>query len=99
MTGALIGALLAALCALVVLLMLVAERRPEGGWAAWLRGSLDAWRSDELSGENLRVRRSDVRDTPVEDLFSLGEPVDEPAYTRPEELVARLEHVRGAARR
>ncbi|GAA4286697.1 hypothetical protein [Georgenia daeguensis] len=98
MTGAFVGGLLAVLCALLVLLALLAARRPENGWAAWLREAVDAWRSDELRREHLKVRRSEVRDTPVEDIFSLGAPEDVPAYARPEELVARLGEVRGRAR-
>jgi hypothetical protein len=98
MTGAFVGGLIAVLAAVVVLLALLAGRRPENGWSAWLHESVAAWRSDELKGENLRVRRSDVRDTPVEDIFSLGAPEDVPAYARPEELVARLGEVRGHAK-
>ncbi|WP_043503947.1 hypothetical protein [Georgenia sp. SUBG003] len=98
MTGAFVGGFVSVLCALAILLVLLAGRRPESGWSDWLRESLAAWRSDELKGADLRPRRSDVRDTPVEDIFSLGAPEDVPAYARPEELVARLDEVRGHAR-
>jgi hypothetical protein len=98
MTGAFVGGLVAVLCALAILLALLAGRRPENGWSDWLRESVAAWRSDELKGADLKPRRSDVRDTPVEDIFSLGAPQDTPAYARPEELVARLDEVRGHAR-
>ncbi|MFH5822470.1 hypothetical protein [Georgenia sp. AZ-5] len=95
MTGAVMGMLVAMLCALAVLAVLAVERRPEGGWSAWLRESLRAWRSDD--GDALRAGSGRARDVPLEDLFSLGEP-DEPAYARPEELRQRFEQAREQAR-
>jgi hypothetical protein len=92
-----IGMLVTALCAVGVLLLVAVERRPEGGWAAWVRESVHAWRSDELAVAKLRPARAEVRDTPLEDLFTLAEP-DEPAYTRPEELRSRFELAREQAR-
>ncbi len=86
-----------ALAAVGVLLLVAVERRPEGGWAAWVRESVRAWRSDELAAANLRPARAETRDTPLEDLFTLAE-TDEPAYTGPEELVSRFELAREQAR-
>ena len=96
MTGALVAMFLTALCAVGVLLVLAAERRPDTGWSTWLRESVAAWRADELKVG--RDRPGAARDTPLEELFSLGEPVDEPAYTRPEELRSTIEQARRQAR-
>ncbi|WP_127128401.1 hypothetical protein [Georgenia sp. SYP-B2076] len=98
MTGALVFMFLAALCATGVLLLLAAERRPDTGWSTWWRESVDAWRSDELKVSRKDRRAGDVRDAPLADLFSLGEPVDEPAYARPEELRSTIEQARRQAR-
>lgn len=100
MSGAVVtGVVIAALCAAGVVWMLLVENRPEGGWLAWLRASVRAWRSDELRGEDLRVRPAEVRDASIDELFTIGTAGDEPAYTRPEELQARIEHVRAMTRR
>ncbi|GAA1623218.1 hypothetical protein GCM10009790_02580 [Georgenia ruanii] len=92
-----IGMLVTALCAVGVLVLVAVERRPEGGWVAWVRGSVQAWRSDELAAAKLRPTAPVARDTPIEDLFTLGETA-EPAYTRPEELRSRFELAREQAR-
>ncbi|MFD1504228.1 hypothetical protein FE374_06020 [Georgenia yuyongxinii] len=98
MTGAMLAMVGAALCAVVVLLLVLGERRPDGGWYAWLRDSVQAWRSDELAAAKLQPQGSAVRDTPLEDLFSLGAARDQPAYARPEELRDRLDQARQQAR-
>jgi hypothetical protein len=97
MTGAVIALVLAALCALGVLLVIVVERRPERGWGRWLRESAQAWRSEELRSQDVRPRRSDVGEAGLEDLFDMG-PTEQPAYTRPEDVTARLELARAHAR-
>ncbi|GAA4423302.1 hypothetical protein GCM10023169_18730 [Georgenia halophila] len=84
------------LCALAVLVALLYARRPDSGFLAWLRESLDAWRSDDLKRENLS--QGGVQDAHVDDIFTLGVPDDRPAYARPEEIVARWDLVRGRAR-
>ncbi|UNX55884.1 hypothetical protein MF406_06550 [Georgenia sp. TF02-10] len=100
MTGAIVALLLAALVAAGVLLMPLADSRPEGGWKAWFRESLTAWRSKELrAAEPQDSGTTEVREAGIEDLFDLGQPVQEPAYTRPEEIVARLEQARASTRR
>lgn len=88
----------AALSAIVVLLLVLGERRPEGGWFAWLRESVKAWRSDELAAAKLQPEADAVRDTPLEELFSMGPAEDQPAYARPEELRERLDQARQQAR-
>ena len=101
MTGAVLATLVAAVGALSILLILAAERRPAGGWWAWLRESVSAWRAEELTGA--RLEAPTAREADLRDLFDLGEPVDGPAYARPEAVLARLgqarDHARGALRR
>lgn len=100
MSGAVVtGVVIAALCAAGVVWMLLAENRPEGGWLRWLRASVRAWRSDELRAQDLRVRPAEVRDASIDELFTIGTVPDQPAYARPEELQARIENARAAARR
>ena len=97
MTGAVIASTLAALCALGVLLMILLERRPAHGWGRWLHDSVEAWRTEDLRGDEVRPRRTDVSEAGVEDLFDMGA-TTQPAYTRPEDVTARLELARAHAR-
>ncbi|MHB1065305.1 MAG: hypothetical protein ACYC1Z_12610 [Georgenia sp.] len=90
MSGAMVvGVVIAVLCAVGVVWMLLVEQRPPEGWAAWLRASVRAWRSEELRSEDVRARSAEVRDTSVDEIFTLGPTPDEPAYARLGELHAR----------
>ncbi|MFC7405239.1 hypothetical protein [Georgenia alba] len=96
MTGAIVYGFVAVLCAVAIFAALLSGRRPEKGFVAWVQDSFAAWRADELKKDKLPQTK--VQDADLEDLFSLGVPDDRPAYTRPEEIVARWDDVRERAR-
>lgn len=74
--------------ALGVIVTLLGERTPEGGWRAWITESFREFRLQGHPGG------SDLADARLEDL--LREPGAEvPGYTTPEELRDRLTALRG----
>jgi len=97
MTGAILVVVLAALCAVLVFVAVLAANRPEGGWIGWLRESVRAWRNDELEWTD-DVDEEDAGGLGT--LYLMSEPG--PAYTTAEELgttklAARLRDLRERA--
>ena len=97
MTGAVLAVIIAVLGALGVLAVILSERSPDGGWAQWLRDSVAAWRSEELTAEQVRTRRADVSEAGLEDIFDMG-PTAQPAYIGPGDIASRIERARSRAR-
>lgn len=78
-----------------VLALLLASRRPAEGWVEWFRGSLGAWREDELRWRDT----DDALEGDLDDLLRLSEPVTGSAYTSAEELRQTFTAVSPRARR
>jgi len=97
MTGAILVTILAALCAVLVFVAVLSANKPEGGWVAWVRESVRAWRTDEIEWTD-EVDEDDAGGLGT--LYLMSEPGH--AYTTPEELgttrlAARLRDLRERA--
>lgn len=87
MFGAIVITVLALTSAAIVLGVLLAVNRPAEGWRAWFTETARAWRSDELSSQDLTTS-DDVGG--LRTLAQLSEPGS--AYVTVEDYTWRRQH-------
>lgn len=86
MTGAILVSILAVACAAAVVVGVLVSQRPAEGWVAWVRDSVRAWRSDELSWTDGAVDEEGAGGLGA--LYLMSEPGN--AYATPEEIGGQL---------
>jgi hypothetical protein len=86
MVGVVVSMVLSVTCAAVVLAGQARRNAPDGGWGEFLNSGYQAFRAKELTFPVSDESDDDGATGDLRDLFTMGEPGEEPAYAEGVEL-------------